>query len=252
LNISDFFIVLPAFNEGNSLPGLILNLKRIFSRSQIILADDGSRDNSSRVARKYGIRIIRNRTNRGKGHILRNVFAIILQKFPTFKWVITLDADGQHHHGDITRFIQTIDQYPDAEIIIGRRDFNQMPSLNQISNKLTSFWSNYWLDWNLHDLQCGFRCYSAKALRHILNFGLTRNKFDLETEILLVAWLLDLEIVEIPVRTIYSRNIRKSRVQPVIDTTRWMFLIMQYGFSPHFISKVWQKQYIKKILKEKC
>ncbi len=252
MNVSDFCIVLPALNEENSLPGLILNLRRIFSRSQIILADDGSRDSTSKVAQQLGIRVIRNRTNRGKGYILRCVFAIILQKFPRFKWVITVDADGQHHHRDITRFFQTIAQLPEVEIIIGKRDFSQMPPLNQISNKLTSKWSNYWLDWNLNDLQCGFRCYSTKALRHILNYGLTRNKFDLETEILLVAWLLNLKIVDIPVRTIYPNNRRNSRVRPVIDTTRWMFLIMQYGISPRFISKVWQRRHFNKILKEKC
>lgn len=238
----DFLVLLPAFNEEDSLPGVIQQLDKFFSRDQLVLADDGSTDKTTKAAQQLGIRIIKNKSNRGKGHILRKAFAIIIQNFPNVKWIITFDTDGQHDARDIPRFFQTVEKYPDVGIILGKRDYDQMPPINWISNKLTSSWSNYWLNWNLPDLQCGFRCYQTKTLHHILNYGLTRNKFDLETEVLLVAWLLNAKIIDIPIATQYPKTRRKSRIRPIIDTFRWILLVVHFAFSPSFTTKVWQSR----------
>lgn len=246
MKISDYLVLLPAFNEENTIHEVIEELSTIFPHNQIVLADDGSTDKTSKIARKIGVRIIRNKNNRGKGHILRNAFTVIIKNFPNVKWVITVDADGQHDIQDIPRFFQTIHQNPETEIVIGKREYYRMPPINRISNKLTSNWSNYWLNWNLQDLQCGFRCYKTNALSSILEYGLKRNNFDLETEILLVSWILDLKVIDIPVRTLYPKNQRKSRIQPLIDSIRWMLLVIEFGFSLRFINKLWQRRFLRK------
>ncbi|MFX1505922.1 MAG: glycosyltransferase family 2 protein [Promethearchaeota archaeon] len=243
----DLLILLPAFNEENSIQKIIRQLVEIFSPQQIILADDGSTDNTPKIAKEFGIKIIRNRKNRGKGHILRNAFAIILKCFPKANWVLTIDTDGQHNIRDIPYFLQTMIRYPEVDIIIGKRNYNQMPTINWISNKLTSGWSNFWLNWNLHDLQCGFRCYRTYALQSILEYGLTKNKFDLETEILIISWILNQNIIEIPITTLYLNTQRKSRIQPPIDTFRWMLLIAKYAFSLRFVTLVWQRRYLRRL-----
>ena len=242
----DLFILLPAFNEEKTIQEIIQQLIEIFSPQQIILADDGSTDNTSQIAKQFGIKIIRNRKNRGKGHILRNTFAIILKYFPKANWILTMDTDGQHNVLDVPNFIQTMIHYPEADIIIGKRNYTQMPPINWISNKLTSGWSNFWLNWNLHDLQCGFRAYRTDALHRILEYGLTKNKFDLETEVLIISWILNQNIIEIPVTTHYSKTQRKSRIQPPIDTFRWMLLILKYAFSLRFVTLVWQRRYLRR------
>ncbi|MFX0123605.1 MAG: glycosyltransferase family 2 protein [Candidatus Hodarchaeota archaeon] len=247
MGMSDFFVLLPAFNEESTIPKVVQQLLEIFSPDQIILADDGSTDNTSSIARELGIKIIRNRNNRGKGHILRSAFAIIVKQFPNVKWVLTIDADGQHDVRDIPSFIRTINYNPRADIIVGKRDYNRMPPINWISNKLTSVWSNFWLNWDLHDLQCGFRCYRADALRRILEIGLTKNKFDLETEILIISWILNEKVIEIPIRTLYPNTRRKSRIQPLIDTFRWILLVSKYAFSHEFITHVWQRRYLRRM-----
>jgi glycosyltransferase involved in cell wall biosynthesis len=246
LGKSDLLILLPAFNEENTLQNIIQQLVEIFSPQQIIVADDGSTDNTSQIAREFGIKIIRNKKNRGKGHILRNAFAIILKFFPKVKWILTIDTDGQHNIQDIPYFIQTMIRHPETDIIVGKRDYNQMPPFNWMSNKITSIWSNFWLNWNLHDLQCGFRCYQTDALHHILKYGLTKNKFDLETEILIISWILNQKIIEIPITTLYPNSKRKSRIQPSIDTFRWMLLITKFAFSLQFVTLVWQRRHLRR------
>jgi glycosyltransferase involved in cell wall biosynthesis len=243
----DLFILLPAFNEEKTIQKIIEQLVEIYSPHQIILADDGSTDKTPQIAKEYGIKIIRNGKNRGKGHILRNAFAIILKYFPKANWILTMDTDGQHNIRDIPYFIRTMTRHPEADIIIGKRKYTQMPPINWISNKLTSGWSNFWLNWNLHDLQCGFRCYQTDALHRILEYGLTKDKFDLETEVLIISWILNQNIIEIPITTLYLNTERKSRIQPPIDTFRWMLLIAKYAFSLQFVTLVWQRRYLRRL-----
>ncbi|MFX0182179.1 MAG: glycosyltransferase family 2 protein [Candidatus Hodarchaeota archaeon] len=239
---SDFLVVIPAFNEEKSLPRVIKQLTKIFKLNQLILADDGSTDNSAGIAKDLGIKILRNPKNLGKGFILRNAFKVILHKYTHIRWIITFDADGQHNYQDILHFFSTLRENPTLGIIIGKRDYIRMPKKNWISNLLTSHWCKYWLRWTISDLQCGFRCYNREALQQILSYGLTKTKFDLETEILLIAWLLNIKIKEIPISTLYIKNHRKSRVTPLLDTVRWMLLILQYGFSLNFIRQIWYRR----------
>ncbi len=237
---------MPAYNEEQTLPIVIQKIEKYFSCSQIIIANDGSTDRTREIAKKLRLRIIRNQHNHGKGHILRKSFNAILKWFPNAKWILTMDADDQHHQNDIPNFIEAIETNPNIDIVLGRRNYRQMPPFNLVSNTLTTRWCNYWLAWNLYDLQCGFRCYSTNGLLKIMNFGLSRNKFDFETEILLVAWFLDLEIIDIPIVTLYPTNRRKSRVIPSIDTFRWILLILQFGFSLKFLRKIWKMRHIRK------
>lgn len=244
---SDFIVVLPAHNEEKNIKKVITQVLRHFNKNQILLADDGSTDNTSTIAREMGISIIRSPTNRGKGYILHRTFEAILQYFPNTQWVMTFDADGQHNHHDIAKFLEILQDNPKLGILVGKRDCTRMPIKNWVSNALTSGWCKYWLNWDISDLQCGFRCYRTKSLRKILSYGLTKNKFDLETEILIVAWLLDIKMTETAISTLYIRNNRKSKVIPTIDTFRWVILILQKGFSLEFIRKMWYRRYMRKM-----
>ncbi len=116
-----------------------------------------------------------------------------------------------------------------------------MPFINRISNLLTSKWCKYWLQWDIDDLQCGFRCYNVESLRKILKHGLSCSKFDLETEILLVAWFLDIPLGQIPISTLYAKQRRRSRITPTIDTLRWIRVVSLFGFNSTFFRKAWSR-----------
>ncbi|MHA2305758.1 MAG: glycosyltransferase family 2 protein [Candidatus Hodarchaeales archaeon] len=241
----DFMVLLPAYNEAENISNVILNLEKYFLPTQLLIADDGSTDTTDQITRNLGIYTIKNSHNQGKGYTLLRAFYAIIKKYPNIKWIITFDADGQHYHRDIPNFMKMARNAPEEDIIIGRRDYKYMPAFNLVSNTLTSGWCNYWLKWNLYDLQCGFRCYKTESLQKIIDFGLTRKKFDFETEILLVAWYLGMKMKEIPIKTLYPSNHRKSRIIPSIDTFRWIILILKYGFSFKFLRKIWKKRYIR-------
>ncbi len=235
----DFILLLLAYNEQKNLSKVIHNLKKIVSIKRLILADDGSTDNTSKIAKELGIKIIRNNRNTGKGYMLKKAFIIILKKFPHIKWIITCDADGQHHYLDVLEFLKVAENDPSIGIIVGRRNYRIMPIKNQVPNILTSKWCKYWLNWDLFDLQCGYRCYNTESLTLLLSYGLKSQKFDFETEILLISWLKNIKMTEIPIKTIYIKQHRKSKVIPTVDTIRWIILMFKFGFSLQFIQKIW-------------
>ncbi len=211
-------------------------------REQIILADDGSTDCTMQIAKEYQIRIIRSKINVGKGYILKNAFKAIIKYLPHYKWIITLDADGQHNPKDLISFFKSKKNDENVSIFVGSRDFRKMPKSNYISNILTSNWCKFWLKWELEDLQCGYRCYNTKRLKQLLQYGLSKKNFDFETEILFVAWFLDMKIKELPIQTVYFFRHRKSRVLPSIDTLRWIWLIISFGLNTQFMRKILLKK----------
>ncbi len=249
--IKKSLVVLPAYNESKGLSELLEKLMFYFGSKQIILADDGSTDNTREIAREKNIQIIHNPNNSGKGFILRHTYPIILDKFPWARWIFTLDADGQHSIEDFEQFFQIINK-KNVDILVGKRNYDRMPARNRLSNKITSHWCTFWLRWNISDVQCGFRCYKRSALLEIINRGLTKNKFDLETEILFIAWFLNKRIQEIPIKTIYKHSLlkgnskRNSYINPSIDTARWIFLSLEFFFRLEFMRKIWKTQRTRK------
>ena len=241
---SNIVVVIPAHNEELSISRVIHKLDNYFTRNQVLIADDGSTDGTFSIAKQLGVEIVRNQVNQGKGSILAKSFMTVISKRPNVKWIITLDGDGQHRAEDIPKFYEIIDNFPNVGIINGKRDYLQMPFLNRISNTLTSKWCKFWLKWDIDDLQCGFRLYSTDFLKEMLNYGVTSRKFDLETEILFIAWLMDIKLIQVPISTVYFNQRRKSRIKPTFDTLRWIRLGVRFGFKMEFFHKIWTKRKI--------
>jgi glycosyltransferase involved in cell wall biosynthesis len=238
-------VVIPAYNEELSLSRVIQKLKIFFTRKQILVVDDGSIDSTLLIAKQLGVEIVRNVRNQGKGFALRKAFLTIISKMPNIEWILTLDADGQHSPEDIPKLISKTISFPNIGIINGKRQYRKMPIFNRISNILTSNWCNFWLNWDIDDLQCGFRLYNVKNLKDIINYGLTCRKFDLETELLFIAWLLDIKLCQIPITTMYANLQRRSRIKPTFDTLRWIRLGIKFGFKLEFFHKIWLTRKIK-------
>jgi glycosyltransferase involved in cell wall biosynthesis len=236
---NEIAVVIPAFNEEKALSDVIGQLDEYFSRDQMFLANDGSTDNTALIATQLGIQIISGSVNRGKGYILRKAFQRIISDNQKFRWILTFDADGQHDSRDIPHFLKKSLKMPNTGIILGKRHYSQMPFINRISNLLTSKWCKFWLQWDVDDLQCGFRCYNINSLKIILQYGLSKDKFDLETEILFVAWLKGIYITQIPIRTVYRKQGRRSRIIPLIDTLRWIKVGIKFGFTFEFFHQIW-------------
>src|SRR5713101_1795563 len=116
-------VLIPAFNAAKTVGDVIRASKEIIP--DVVVVNDGSRDDTAAVARAAGAEVVDHPQNRGKGGALKTGFAYAIQN--GYDVVITLDADGQHLPREIPKFLRAREETK-ADLIIGGRShlFDQM------------------------------------------------------------------------------------------------------------------------------
>ncbi len=209
-------VIIPAYNEEKNIRKLIEELfKKGFKRNEIIIIDDGSQDKTADEAKGKGVYVIRNKKNMGKGYAQKLGFLFARKK--GFKYVITMDADGQHSVDDIDKFLKN----KKYDMVIGRRRISKkiMPLDRVISNTLTSLVVSILSSKRIKDSQCGYRLLN---LSKILKIPITSKKYEAESELLIKACRAGLSIKEVPIVTVYDRG--KSHIHRFKDTLRFLIL----------------------------
>ena len=111
-------LIIPAYNEAEALPRLMAILHDAEPALQCVVVDDGSEDDTSRVARKHGAIVIRHPFNLGYGAALQTGYKYALAEGARF--IVQLDADGQHDPRDIEKLLLPV-QEGQCDIMIGSR-----------------------------------------------------------------------------------------------------------------------------------
>jgi glycosyltransferase involved in cell wall biosynthesis len=209
-------VVIPVYNHEQMVAEVVQRALKL--GLPVIVVDDGSTDATyDRIKRIEGIRILRHRSNRGKGAALLTGFAAaaILAD-----WAITLDADGQHHPEDAQRLIGAI---PETErpIIVGKRAgmfAADVPWTSRFGREFSNFWVRMSGGPAVEDSQSGFRAY---PLPECLHMGVSARRFQFEVEILVKATWRQMPVTEVPVRVSYRPGTRRiSHFHPFFDFLR--------------------------------
>lgn len=87
-------VVIPAFNEEESLPAILDELRARAPRTDLLVIDDGSRDRTAAMCRERGVPVVRHAVNLGVGGALQTGFRYGVMR--GYDVTIQLDADGQH------------------------------------------------------------------------------------------------------------------------------------------------------------
>ncbi len=214
------FAVIPAYNESKTIAQVLQNTSRFVDG--MIVVDDGSMDRTAEVARAQGAQVVRHVINRGLGAALGTGFE--MAKRLGADVVITLDADGQHDPVEIPKFISAITS--GADMVIGSRMMAKegMPWYrtwaNVAGNFVTFFLFGAWVS----DSQSGFRALTAYALRHI---HIQTNHMEVSSELIAEAKRLKLNLVEVPIKAIYSDYSLSKGQNVVVGFKTLMKLIMR-------------------------
>lgn len=212
-------IIIPAYNEEDSIVKVLQSLN--FPPRDIIVVDDGSTDNTVSKAQSLGVHVIKHGKNIGKGMAHRTGFNFALKE--RAKWVITIDADGQHCPEDLLKFVKAIEEKR-GDMIIGERKISirTMPFVRFFTNLWTSLVVSVLGGKRVKDAQSGYRAISKEILTSIL---LSTNNFQTESEIIIKAARKGFEIASVPIKTIYNKSY--SYIKPSLDTARFIKLTFQ-------------------------
>jgi len=204
-------VIIPAYNEAERIKKTILSVQGYLSRQnydwEIIVISDGSKDNTAEAARQEGVKVIDNKTNQGKGAVVKQGMLTAQGDYRLF-----MDADNSTKIENLDKFWEFFDKGYDVVIAsIGLKDSKILEKTGWHRRMLGKF-SKYLIQiimfWKIKDSQRGFKCFSAEAAKKIFpKQKIMRWGFDIE--ILTLAKLFNFKIKEVP---IIWQNIGKSEV----------------------------------------
>ena len=215
-------VIIPAYNESESIKKLIEKVKTNIEPQHIFIIDDGSTDGSLDNISENDCNIIRHPANMGKGKALQTGFKAASEA--GYEWGITMDADGQHSPEHIPDFIGKAES-GNYSMIAGcrRSDMSGMPRDRKFSNLTTSFLLSLISGRKIPDAQCGYRMYKLDFVNRL---RLKTSGFDTENEILLAAFRRKINIGWVDIKTIYAGE--KSHINRAADTLKFIKLIIKY------------------------
>lgn len=192
---SKTWAVIPAMNEASRIKPVLKKTKRHIDN--LIVVDDGSDDNTGKIARDEKAIVLRHRVNMGKGAALKTGCDYAISKGA--ERIVVLDSDGQHDPEEIPEFLKSLE---DTDIVFGKRRFNnQMPSLMRFGNSFINLMTRLLYGMRLSDTQSGYRAFTADAYRKI---RWKASDYSMESEMIANSGKHGLRYKEIPIKTIYS------------------------------------------------
>jgi dolichyl-phosphate beta-glucosyltransferase len=246
-----YSIVIPAYNEGARL-GATLEKVLAYMHAQgwdaeIIVVNDGSRDNTADIVRSFSakeptLRLLENPGNRGKGYSVRHGMLNARGRFVLFS-----DADLSSPIEEAPKLFQALEQ--GADIAIGSRwlraetQIQRQPLHRQLFGRIFNLMLRVTLGLKFKDTQCGFKAFKQPAVQAI--FPLQKiERWGFDPEILFLARKLKFKVQEIPVVWGHSGG---TRIHPLIDGSRmfmemlhirWNDLTGKYGTPPPTVKVV--------------
>lgn len=197
-------LVIPAYNEGAVIGKVIDGLEQALGKQyydyEIIVVDDGSRDDTVSVAKGAGAHVISHILNTGTGGATATGLSYTQQR--GFDIAATLDADGQHDPKDVMRGLEIMAK-GGHDLLIGSRliDSSGMSKVKIVGNKGLSVITYLLFGINVTDSQSGLRVFSKDALDRL---KWKTSGYEFCSEMLWRAKQQGLRIEEYPIQAIYT------------------------------------------------
>ena len=215
-------ILIPALNPEKEFERYIdLLIENNFKN--IVVVNDGSKpecqDIFENIEKKEGCQILTHEVNMGKGKALKDglKYFFDLENKEEFSGVITVDCDGQHLVKDIIEISKELENKPNS-LVLGIRDLTgkNVPPKSSFGNKATSNVFRLLYGVRLKDTQTGLRGIPTKLVENFMD--LTGDRYEYESNMLIECILKKIELVEIPIETVYIDNNSGTHFRPVHDS----------------------------------
>ena len=212
---SSILVLIPARNEARTVGSIV---EAVRGKLPVLVVDDGSTDDTADCARSAGAEVVSHSANLRKGAALKTGFSWAVKR--GYDAVVTMDADGQHDPADLDKVLNASRQHQ-ADLIIGERQFSEMPWPNRFTTPLGSRLLSWALGIRVTDNQSGFRLLTRNLLERM---SLRSDGYEMEVEMIWEAVRLRMPITWVPIRTIYFPD-RQSGFHALRDTLRFLRMV---------------------------
>lgn len=217
-------IVLPAKNESAAVGTTVTRICEIYPDAEVIVVNDGSTDDTARVAEAAGARVISHPYSKGNGAAIKTG-----ARAASGDVLVFMDADGQHDPADIPRLLGRLEEGHD--MVVGARQKGSQASVgrglaNSFYNRLASYMTGH----RIEDLTSGFRAVRAEKFREFLY--LLPNGFSCPTTSTMAFFRAGYSVAYEPIHA--GRRVGKSHIRPFKDGMRFLLIIFKIGtlYSP--------------------
>ena len=197
---------IPAFNEEQYIGTVVLKTRQYVDET--IVVDDGSTDQTAKIARLAGAIVVEHKHNQGYGATIKTILAEAKKR--DISILVLLDGDSQHNPDEIPELIKPISE--GFDLVIGSREQqeNDIPGYRRLGQRIIARFSRVLSGENLSDSESGFRVFSRKAIELL---ELKENGMAISAETISRATEKGLKITERPISVKYTAD--GSTLNPV-------------------------------------
>ena len=224
-------VVIPSLDPDDRLPAVIRGVQEK-GFTDILLVDDGSAEQNQHyfqaAEHEMGCTVLHHTKNLGKGRALKTAFQWLLENRPDAAGCVTIDGDGQHHADDILACTEEMLSQEQDAIVLGARDFktDNMPAKSRFGNKCTAAVFKLFCGMAVTDTQTGLRVFPRSVWKQMLE--ISGERFEYETNMLLMCGQQKIRMTEHPIRTIYIDSNASTHFHPIKDSARIYGIILRY------------------------
>ena len=217
-------VIIPARNEAAAIGTVVGGVREHLPDAGIIVVDDGSTDNTAKIAAEAGATVIRHPYSMGNGASVKS--GARAAQAPI---VVFMDGDGQHDPADIGKLLKALNSGYD--MVVGARSFSTQASLGRgVANHFYNRLASWMVNQTVADLTSGFRAVRRRKFLSYLH--LLPNGFSYPTTITMSFFRAGLGVGYVPIKA--ATRVGKSHIRLVQDGIRFLLIILRIGtlYSP--------------------
>lgn len=225
----DYTFILPCLNEEKTLEHCIKEIQKCIKdknlNAEILVSDNNSTDNSVKIAKKNGVRIVICK-EKGYGAALING-----TKHAYGKYCIMGDSDGSYDFYNIDNFLNNLNNGYD--LVIGNRfkggiEKGAMHLSHKIGVKFLSGFANLFFHTPIKDYHCGLRAYKTQSIN---NLNLSHLGMEYASEMIIIAKINLIKMIEVPTTLKKDLRDRKPHLKTIRDGFRHLNLILKLSIN---------------------
>ncbi len=225
---AESLIVLPTYNEAESLRGVLARIRVAVPDADVLIVDDASPDGTGRIADELaagdpGVRVLHRPAKDGLGSAYLAGFALAAAE--GYRFVVELDADGSHDPGELPTMIALASD-EGADLVIGSRwvaggTVVNWPWLRRAISRSGNRYARWMLRSRLQDLTAGFRVYRTAVLAGLDGAVVSSHGYCFQVEL---AWRIERRgrrIIEHPIAFVERATGRSKMHAGIVGEALW-------------------------------